>query len=29
VTVEKGGRSQTERIEVQQDPVFVRIPLGQ
>jgi serine/threonine-protein kinase len=29
VTVEKGGRSQTERIEVQQSPVFLQIPLGQ
>ena len=29
VTVEKGGRSQTERIEVQQSPVYVQIPLGQ
>jgi hypothetical protein len=29
VTVEKGGRSQTERIEIQQSPVYVQIPLGQ
>jgi hypothetical protein len=29
VTVEKGGRSQTEKVEVQQNPVFLQIPLGQ
>jgi serine/threonine-protein kinase len=29
VTVEKGGRSRTERIEVQQSPVFLQIPLAQ
>jgi hypothetical protein len=29
VTVEKGGRTQTERVEVQQSPVYMQIPLGQ
>lgn len=29
VTVEKGGHSQTERIEVEQSPVYLQIPLGQ
>jgi serine/threonine protein kinase len=27
ITVEKGGKSQTQRIEIQQDPVYLRIPL--
>jgi hypothetical protein len=29
VTVEKGGRSQTQRIELQQNTTYVRIPLDQ
>ncbi len=29
VTVEKDGQSQTQRIDVQDSPVYVRIPLGQ
>jgi serine/threonine-protein kinase len=28
VTVEKNGKSQTEKVEVQQSPVFLQIPLG-
>jgi hypothetical protein len=27
ITVEKGGRSQTQRIEIQRDTVYMRIPL--
>jgi len=27
ITVEKGGRSQTQKIEIRQDPVYLRIPL--
>ncbi len=29
VTVEKGGRSQTQRIELRESPIYLRIPLGQ
>jgi hypothetical protein len=29
VTVEKGGLTETQRIDVQDSPVYVRIPLGQ
>jgi hypothetical protein len=29
VTVEKGGRSQTQRIELKESPIYLRIPLGQ
>jgi serine/threonine protein kinase len=29
VTVEKGGRSQTQRVEIQDSPVLLRVPLGQ
>ncbi len=29
VTVEKGGMSETQKIDVQDSPVYVRIPLGQ
>jgi hypothetical protein len=27
ITVEKSGKSQSQRIEIQQDPVYLRIPL--
>ena len=29
VTVEKGGRSQTQRIELKESPIYLRIPLEQ
>jgi hypothetical protein len=29
VTIEKGGRSQTQKVEIQDNPVFLRVPLGQ
>jgi hypothetical protein len=29
VTVEKGGRAQTQRIELKESPIYLRIPLGQ
>jgi hypothetical protein len=29
ITVEKGGKTQTQRVEIEQSPVYLRIPLGQ
>lgn len=29
VTVERGGRSQTQHVDLQDSPVYVRIPLNQ